>query len=75
MGLLFITFGFVDLIDILLVAIILYQLYKLVRGTVAMNIFVGLLLLVKPWRKEGRLGRLSGLIIFAAYAAYAWSLF
>lgn len=36
---------------------------------------VGLLLLVKPWRKEGRLGRLSGLIIFAAYAAYAWSLF
>ena len=49
MGLLFITFGFVDLIDILLVAIILYQLYKLVRGTVAMNIFVGLLLLYMVW--------------------------
>lgn len=35
----------------------------------------GLLLLVKPWRKEGRLGRLSGLVMFAAYAVYAWSLF
>ena len=49
MGLLFITFGFADLIDILLVAIILYQLYKLVRGTVAMNIFVGLMLLYLVW--------------------------
>jgi uncharacterized protein (TIGR00159 family) len=49
MGLLFITFGFVDFIDILLVAIILYQLYKLVRGTVAMNIFVGLMLLYMVW--------------------------
>lgn len=49
MGLLFITFGFSDLIDILLVAVILYQLYKLVRGTVAMNIFVGLMLLYLVW--------------------------
>lgn len=49
MGLLFITFGFSDLIDILLVAAILYQLYKLVRGTVAMNIFVGLMLLYLVW--------------------------
>ena len=49
MGLLFISFGFVDLIDILLVAVILYQLYKLVRGTVAMNIFVGLMLLYLVW--------------------------
>ena len=49
MGLLFITFGFADFIDILLVAIILYQLYKLVHGTVAMNIFVGLMLLYVVW--------------------------
>ena len=49
MGLLFITFGFADFVDILLVAIILYQLYKLVRGTVAMNIFVGLMLLYLVW--------------------------
>lgn len=49
MGLLFITFGFADFVDILLVAIILYQLYKLVHGTVAMNIFVGLMLLYLVW--------------------------
>ena len=49
MGLLFITFGFTDFVDILLVAVILYQLYKLVRGTVAMNIFVGLMLLYLVW--------------------------
>jgi uncharacterized protein (TIGR00159 family) len=49
MELLFITFGFADFVDILLVAIILYQLYKLVRGTVAMNIFVGLMLLYLVW--------------------------
>ena len=49
MGLLFITFGFADFVDILLVAIILYQLYKLVRGTVAMSIFVGLMLLYLVW--------------------------
>ncbi len=45
----FITFGFTDLIDILLVAFLLYQLYRLVRGTVAMNIFAGLLLLYVLW--------------------------
>ncbi len=49
MGLMFITFGFTDFIDILLVAILLYQLYRLVRGTVAINIFVGLLLLFMVW--------------------------
>lgn len=49
MGLMFITFGFTDLIDILLVAFLLYQLYRLVRGTVAMNIFAGLLLLYVVW--------------------------
>ncbi len=49
MGLLFITFGIADFIDITLVAFIIYQLYKLVRGTVAINIFVGLLLLYLVW--------------------------
>lgn len=46
---LFITFGFADFVDILLVAIILYQLYRLVKGTVAMNIFLGLILLYFVW--------------------------
>lgn len=35
----------------------------------------GLIILVQPWKSEGKLGRISGLILFAAYAVYAWSLF
>jgi diadenylate cyclase len=31
-----------DIIDIILVAILFYQLYKLVKGTVAINIFIGI---------------------------------
>lgn len=34
-----------------------------------------LLLLVQPWKAQGKLGRVSGLLLFAAYAVYAWSLF
>lgn len=41
----FITFGITDAIDILLVAIILYLVYNLVKGTSAINIFVGLALI------------------------------
>src|SRR3954468_6002380 len=41
----FITFGITDAIDILLVAIILYLAYNLVKGTSAINIFVGLALI------------------------------
>ena len=36
---------------------------------------VGLLILIQPWKPQGKLGRLSGLLLFAAYAVYAWSLF
>ncbi len=41
----FISFGLTDAIDILLVAIILYLAYNLVKGTSAINIFVGLALI------------------------------
>jgi DNA integrity scanning protein DisA with diadenylate cyclase activity len=41
----FITFNITDAIDILLVAIILYLAYNLVKGTSAINIFVGLALI------------------------------
>ena len=34
-----------------------------------------LLLLVQPWKAQGKLGRVSGLLLFAAYSVYAWSLF
>lgn len=41
----FITFDITDAIDIVLVAIILYLAYNLVKGTSAINIFVGLALI------------------------------
>jgi diadenylate cyclase len=41
----FLDIGWVDLIDISLVAILLYQVYKMIRGSLAVNIFLGILLL------------------------------
>ncbi|HVA99225.1 MAG TPA: diadenylate cyclase CdaA [Bacteroidia bacterium] len=46
---LFITFRWLDAVDILLVAVLLYQLYNLVKGTVAINIFIGIALLYLLW--------------------------
>ncbi|MBX3165570.1 MAG: diadenylate cyclase CdaA [Bacteroidetes bacterium] len=45
MHILFISFGISDAIDILLVALILYLAYNLVKGTSAINIFIGLALI------------------------------
>lgn len=36
-------FNWKDVIDILLVSILLYQLYKIIKGTVAVNVFIGVL--------------------------------
>ncbi|MES2516102.1 MAG: diadenylate cyclase CdaA [Bacteroidota bacterium] len=46
---LFISFGITDAIDILLVAVMLYQLYKMVKGTAAVNVFIGLALIYVVW--------------------------
>lgn len=46
---LFITFRWLDALDIFLVSIIIYQLYRLVKGTVAINIFVGILFVYLLW--------------------------
>ncbi len=46
---LFISLKFFDIIDILLVAFLLYQLYNLIRGTIAINIFVGIFVLYLFW--------------------------
>lgn len=45
----FITIRFFDLLDILLTAFLLYQLYMLIRGTVAINIFIGVFLIYLMW--------------------------
>jgi diadenylate cyclase len=39
------NFNVFDVLDILLVAFIIYQLYSLIRGTIAANIFIGLALI------------------------------
>jgi diadenylate cyclase len=46
----FIDFGILDAIDILLVAFLLYQLYRLIRGTVAINIFIGVAAIYLIWK-------------------------
>ncbi len=46
---LFLTFSITDAIDILLVAFMLYQLYKMVKGTAAVNVFIGLALIYIVW--------------------------
>jgi diadenylate cyclase len=38
-------FTFFDLLDIVLVGVLVYQLYNLIRGTIAANIFIGLALI------------------------------
>ncbi|MBN2485595.1 MAG: diadenylate cyclase CdaA [Bacteroidales bacterium] len=42
----FITIRFFDIVDILLVALMLYQLYYLLKGTVAFNIFLGISMVI-----------------------------
>ncbi|WP_411768365.1 diadenylate cyclase CdaA [Winogradskyella sp. A3E31] len=43
-------FRFIDFVDVFLVAILLYYIYKLVKGTVAINIFIGILVIYFVWR-------------------------
>ncbi|MBN2744095.1 uncharacterized protein (TIGR00159 family) [Breznakibacter xylanolyticus] len=38
----FLEFRLIDLIDILLVAFLLYKTYRMVQGTIALNIFIGM---------------------------------
>ncbi|MBO7645862.1 MAG: diadenylate cyclase CdaA [Prevotella sp.] len=45
----FITFGINDAIDILLVAIMLYYVYRFMRDTRTLNMFVGTLLFIVIW--------------------------
>lgn len=45
----FITIRFLDILDIFLVAVLLYQLYRLIKGTVAFNIVIGLFSLYLLW--------------------------
>lgn len=45
----FINVNWIDVIDVLLVALLIYQLYYLVKGTVAVNILIGIILFYILW--------------------------
>lgn len=61
---LFIQIRLLDVIDILLVAILMYQLYLLVRGTVAINIIIGIVFIYLLWGfvKMLKMDLLSGIL-------------
>lgn len=45
----FLGIRFLDVIDIFLVAFLMYELYKMIKGTVAINIFIGVFILILTW--------------------------
>lgn len=51
----FLEFHLTDLLDIVLVALLLYAIYKLVRGTVAIDIFIGIVMVWALWKLTGLL--------------------
>jgi len=60
----FIEFSFIDLVDITLVALLLYYIYRLVKGTVAINIFIGIVVIYLIWEltKALHMDVLSGIL-------------
>ncbi len=45
----FLEFNFIDIIDILAVAVILYMMYKILKGSIALNVFIGFLFIYVFW--------------------------
>jgi diadenylate cyclase len=71
----FVEISWIDIIDIMLVSFLLYQLYKLMRGSIAVKIFLGLMsiylfyLIVKALKMElltAILGQFIGVGVIAA---------
>ena len=65
----FLDYSILDILDVVLVAILLYYVYKLLRGTVAINIFIGITIIFLIWKitvalememLSGILGTLTG---------------
>ena len=44
-----IEFGIKDAVDILLVAVMLYYIYRLMRDSRSLNVFIGILVFVVVW--------------------------
>jgi len=60
----FIDFSILDILDILLVAALLYHIYKLLKGTVAINIFLGIAFIFLIWKvtQALKMEMLSGIL-------------
>jgi diadenylate cyclase len=60
----FVEFSFLDVLDIILVAILLYYIYKLLKGTVAVNIIIGIALIFIIWKMTQllKMEMLSGIL-------------
>jgi len=70
----FMEIHFLDILDVILVGLLLFQVYKLLRGSLALNIFFGLLLVYLVWLLvrvldmhllEGILGQFIGVGVLA----------
>ena len=46
----FLNFKFVDFLDIVLVGLMLYYIYRLLKGTVAISIFSGIVIIFLFWK-------------------------
>ena len=64
----------IDVVDVLLIALLIYYIYRIVKGTVAINIFIGVVLVYLAWRLtsllemrlvSGLLGGFLGVGMFA----------
>lgn len=60
----FIEFSFLHALDIFLVALLLYYIYKLLKGTVAINIFIGIAFIFLIWKitQALKMEMLSGIL-------------
>ncbi|MBC7451772.1 MAG: TIGR00159 family protein [Cytophagales bacterium] len=75
----FINVSWIDILDVLLVAVLLYKLYKLLKGSVAVKVFLGILfiytfyLIVKATGMEllrSILGQFMGVGVLAAFILF-----
>ncbi|WP_417800526.1 diadenylate cyclase CdaA [Tenacibaculum sp.] len=64
MNLDFIDFSFLDVLDIFLVAVLLFYIYKLLKGTVAINIVIGIAFIFLIWKvtQTLKMEMLSGIL-------------
>lgn len=52
----FLNINFLDILDIVLVAVLLFYIFRLIRGTAAINIFIGIAIIYLIWKLTQALG-------------------